>query len=406
MVTDSASRYDILVAGAGPAGSHAARRVAERGWSVALLDENEAAREHVVCTGIVGTEAFDRFDLPEKPVRDEIADALFVSPSGVEVDYRPEEPMARVVDRTAFDGALALRAELAGADLLRGHAAREVSKDGDGVAVIAELSNGGERTLRARALVVATGHQRWLHEDAGLGTPRGYVHGVHADVPFSNLEAAELYFGNEVAPGFFAWAVPFGDGTARVGVLAEQGSRKLFERFVRRPEIRERIFPGGEPENGGSLRHRLRSRGIVQGPVEPSVADRVLAVGEAAGQVKTTTAGGIFYGMLGAEMAAEVLSEALEEGDLSAERLSAYEDRWRDELGSEIEAGLRLQRLGRELSDPEIDELFEALQNGVASTIRKVVQFDWHRPALEVLFKRSGAWKKVAGRSPVLPNAG
>lgn len=398
--------HDILVAGAGPAGSHVALRLAEHGHSVALVDENEAAREHVVCTGIVGTEAYDRFDLPEAPVRDEVSEALFVSPSGVEVDYRPESPMARVVDRKGFDGALARRAEEAGADLLRGHAAREVTKDEGGVAVTAELSGGGSRALRGRVLVVATGHQRWLHDASGLGTPRGYVHGVHADVPFQDLEAAELYFGNDVAPGFFAWAVPFGEGTARLGVLAEQGSRKLFDRFVRRPEIRERIFPGGEPSNGGSLRERLRSRGIVQGPVEPSVADRVLAVGEAAGQVKTTTAGGIFYGMLGADMAADVLDGALAEGDLSADRLSAYEDRWRDELESEIDAGLRLQRLGRDLSDSEIDELFTALQNGVAATIRKVVQFDWHRPALEVLFKKSGAWKKVADRSTVLPNAG
>lgn len=392
--------------GAGPAGSTTARALAERGRAVALLDENPASREQVVCTGIVGREAYEQFQLPDGPVRDEIAEALFVSPSGVEVGYRPEKPMARVVDRTAFDSALARRAEEAGTHLLWGHAAREVAKDAESVTITAELADGGQRILRARALVVATGHQRWLHEAAGLGTPRGYVHGVHADVPFRGLEAAELYFGNDVAPGFFAWAVPFGDRRARIGVLAEQGSRQLFDRFVRREEIRDRLFPGKELTDASSLGERLRSRGIVQGPVEPSVADRAVAVGEAAGQVKTTTAGGIFYGMLGAEMAAETLEQGLAEDQLGAERLADYEEHWRGELGPEIEAGLQLQRVGRELSDPEIDELFEALQNGVAATIRTVVQFDWHRPALAVLRKRTSAWQKITGQPTVLPNTG
>jgi len=123
----------------------------------------------------------------------------------------------------------------------------------------------------------------------------------------------------------------------------------------------------------------------VQGPVSPSYADRVLAVGEAAGQVKTTTAGGIYYGMLGAEMAASVLDDALDAGRLDAGSLSVYEEMWRARLGPEIDMGLRLQEAVRELEDHEIDRVFGALQNGVGRMVRRVVRFDWHRPALRVL---------------------
>jgi flavin-dependent dehydrogenase len=225
-----------------------------------------------------------------------------------------------------------------------------------------------------------------------MGDPPDYVHGVHADVPFQDLDRAELYFGKDVAPGYFAWAVPFGDGMARLGVLAEQGGRQLFERFLRRQEIRSRLPSGEEQDLERIRRRRLRSRGIVQGMVRPSFAERTLAVGEAAGQVKTTTAGGIYYGLIGAEVAARVLCDSLDADDSSSSRLAAYEEAWWDRLGGEIAAGLELQRVGREMSNEEIDRLFEALQDGVAGAVRAAVRFDWHRPALEVLFGRKEAW--------------
>lgn len=384
--------YDVLVVGAGPSGSECARLLAGRGRHVALLDENAAARETVVCTGIVGREAFERVRLPEGPVVDVIRRARFYSPSRIRVRYDPPEPLAHVVDRTRFDSALADRAAESGAELLRGHAARGVERDEDGVTVRCEVE-GGIRRIRGRSLVVATGHQRWLHEEAGLGTPPGYVHGVHADLPFSDLDAAELYFGSDVAPGFFAWAVPFGAGTARLGVLAPQGSRRHFRRFIRLEPIRSRL--GLDLHSGGMDRAlaALHSRGIVQGMVSPSYADRTLAVGEAAGQVKTTTAGGIYYGMLGAEMAADRLDEALGRNALDAESLAPYEDRWHDRLGREIRSGLELQERAGALSDGEIDRLFEALRGGIAATVRQVVRFDWHRSALGVLFRHRKLWR-------------
>ena len=379
-------RHDVAVVGAGPAGSTAARALAEAGRDVILLDENDGPRCGVVCTGIVGGEAFRRFDLPREAVVDTVPEAKFFSPSGVEVPYQPGEPLARVVDRTTFDGGLTAGAVDAGAELRRGFAARGVEKSEAGVTVTGETS-GGEDSVRARALVVATGHQRWLHEEAGVGTPEDYVHGVHADLPFRDLEAAELFFGNDLAPGYFAWAVPF-DDHARLGLLVPQGARQLFDRLLEVESVRDRVAFEGDLESWrDEARSRLRSRAIVQGAVTPSYSHRVLAVGEAAGQVKTTTAGGIYYGMIGAELAAETLDGALAEDRLDDRRLSVYEDRWLDEIGDELEAGRRLQEVGRQMDDREIDELFEALNDGLGATVRRLVKFDWHRSALKALFR-------------------
>jgi len=383
---------EVVVVGAGPAGATAARCLAEAGREVALLDENEGPRTDIVCTGIVGREAFETLALPRGAVTDVVRRAWFFSPGGQAVPYEPTRPLARVVDRVRFDGALARAAREAGAEVLRGHAARGVRREG-GRVVVRCWTPDGEREVSGRALVVATGHQRWLHEEAGLGTPARYVHGVHADLPFTGLEGAELYFGNAVAPGFFAWAVPFGEGTARLGVLAPQGGRRFFREFLSREPIRARLGPEvrraleagrGEPARA-FLRSRTRSRGIVQGPVSPSHADRVLAVGEAAGQVKTTTAGGIYFGMLGADMAARVLDDGLAAGRLGAASLARYEELWRGRLGPEIDMGLRLQSAVRDLGDAEIERVFGALQNGVGRMVRRVVRFDWHRPALKLL---------------------
>lgn len=395
---------DVIVVGAGPSGCRAARRLAERGHDVLVVDENPGAREQVVCTGIIGREAFDRLDLPRPPVRDHVRRAAFFSPAGVRVDHEPPRPLAAVVDRTAFDDALASEARAAGARILRRRAARGVRVGEDGVRVRVEAP-GRVEVMRARVLVVATGHQRWLHRATGLGDPPGYVHGVHADLPFRGLEAAELYFGRDVAPGFFAWAVPFGDGTARLGVLARQGARRLFGAFLRREAIRSRL--GVPLDDGGRklARRRLRSRGIVQGRVTPDRADRVVAVGEAAGQVKTTTAGGIYYGLVGAERAAGALDRALRTDRLDAASLASYSEGWWGELGPEIRAGLALQGAVRGLEDADVDALFRALNDGVGAAVREAVRFDWHRAALQVLFahdRARGHLSRGALTSPAL----
>jgi len=378
--------YEVVVVGAGPAGSFAALRLAERGHDVALMDRSEAPRDEITCTGIIGLDSFKRLELPESAVIDIVPRARFISPSGVEVLFEPREPLAYVVDRTAFDAALAERARHAGVSVLYGMCADRVDKRADGVTLA--LTNGRHTEVHARAVIIATGHQRRLHESAGLGAPLEYVTGVGADLPFADLDAAEVFFGNEIAPGFFGWAVPFGPGAARLGVLSAEGGRAQFESFLRLEPIRSRLRLN--LENGGQeeVRRQTRSRKIVQGAIMPSYSDRVLAVGEAAGQIKTTTSGCIYYGLIGAEIAAEVLSDGLRKDRLHARRLARYERLWKKRLGGEIESGLELQEVARRMSDPEIDHLFDALNNGLGSTVRHILRFDWHRPALRALLRK------------------
>jgi digeranylgeranylglycerophospholipid reductase len=135
------------------------------------------------------------------------------------------------------------------------------------------------------------------------------------------------------------------------------------------------------------------------GPLSRTYGDRVLAVGDAAGLVKPTTGGGIYYGLLSAAWAAETLARAFERGDFSARCLSRYEDMWRERLGRELRIGTWFRRLASRMTAAEIDVLVElAVQDGVAPVLRQHARFDWHASLILGLVRHPGVLKILAQR--------
>lgn len=386
------ARHEVVVVGAGPAGGLAARRMAERGHDVLLIEASSEPHRPVACSGIIGREAFDQMALPTESTISTVDRARFISPSGARITYEPREPMAFVVHRPSFDAALAERAVEAGARLIRGCRATGIEKHRGGVTLTVRCD--GLDRIQARAVIIASGHRSRLNGPAGLGVPQASTVALGVEYPFDDLDAAEVYFGTGVAPGFFAWAVPAGPGRARLGVLADSDPRGMLTRFLEGDAIRSRM-------NTGSVADCLcaaKGRTVVQGMVLPSYTDAVLAVGEAAGQVKTTTLGGIYYGLIGAEIATDVLSEGLLRNRIGARHLARYEEAWTSRLGAEIEMGLELQQVAWGMSDPEIEAVFDTLSSGLAAAVQRVVRFDWHRPAVKLILRR--ALKRWNGLAP------
>ena len=129
----------------------------------------------------------------------------------------------------------------------------------------------------------------------------------------------------------------------------------------------------------------LRYGGVPLKPLTRSYSQRLLVVGSAAGQVKPTTGGGIYYGLLCADIAADSLHRALESDTLSAKNLANYEKEWKRKLGGELRIGYWARKFYERLSDAQIDRIFDIIKsNGIDETLLKAddLSFDWHRQAV------------------------
>jgi flavin-dependent dehydrogenase len=350
-----------------------------------VVEKNGACQQPPVCTGVVGVEAFERFSLPGDSILAQVKDLQFISPSGKLLPYRPGHVQAHVVDRIKFNDGLRKLALISGATLLNGAACLDIRITPNHVE-LETASNGGR--LRARAAVLACGHNPEMTRKLRLGEIAHSYEGAQAEILMDDLPATEIYLGRNVAPSSFAWAVDLKDGRARVGLITRKGASKFLKSF-----LDSRFLKGRIKKAGAILRKTIPFGGL-----ERTYADRLLAVGEVAGQVKTTTHGGIYYGLIAAQTAAETLSQALRLDDLGASRLQAYERNWRALLEPELQKGQLFRKLFDRLSDTHIDSLFSlALKDGIMDLIHKKAMFDWHGELIASLMehtfvKRFSGW--------------
>jgi len=367
---------DVVIVGAGPAGSVLAHRLAVAGLDVLLLEEHTEVGEGVVCTGIIGQEAYERFDLPAEATIGTLQRVRFHSPSGKVVDYRGEGPLATIVCRKKFDAALGRRAVASGAALWTNARANDVTVEKYAVRIRINRP-GRPQAIRSRLCILSTGFGSGLIRRCGFESPPSRVQGAQTVVPFRDHEPAGIYLGSRFAPRGFGWSVPIGEGMARVGVVTDRQASFYLRRILNRPDVL------GAVSSDSPAGFAIQASPIPVGTLSRTVSDRIMVVGEAAGQVKTTTQGGIYYGLLSAAFAAETAVAALGRGDLSREALAPYERRWREKLGGELKLGILLRQFYGGLSDRQVDRLFDIARiEGVLPMIERNVHFDWHGPII------------------------
>ena len=375
---------EVVVVGAGPAGLMAARTLAIRGHSVAVVEEHPSIGYPVHCTGLIGVDAFDELTLPRGAIRAIVHSARFNAPDGSSVTIDSDRISAAVIDRGEFDAALAAEAVAAGASVHCGAKVRRIASDAGGVDVLLDGA-GGRETRRVRACVLACGASYRFNRALGLGVPGSLVQTAHVEVPFPDERQVDVYVGREVAPDGFGWVVPFrrgADAWARIGLMCSQRARTHFDSF------RDRVWRGRDlrtPQPAPYL------KALPLAPISRTYADRVIAVGDAAGMVKPTTGGGIYYGLLSGALAGEVLAASLPHDRLDAARLREYETRWKERMGPDIRAGLAFRKLVARLNDRSMNALIElARVDGLVPLLKDVGNFNWHRRAVVELLRHAG----------------
>jgi digeranylgeranylglycerophospholipid reductase len=373
--------HDVIVVGGGPAGLYASLKLAQAGCRVALFEEHHHIGQPVHCTGVLAREAFDEFELSRDAILNELSAVHFYAPSGEPVEYATPSVEAVVVDRARLDQALAERAIRAGVEMWSGERVTAIEVDAGEVRVATAAT-----TARARVCVLACGASYALQRKLGLGMPRLLLHSAQIELPAERMGAVEVHFGRHVAPGGFAWAVPVRRDRpyVRIGVMCDRGAGRHFTDVARRLAARWGVdLAAVRPP---------RQKILPLGPIDRTYSDRLLALGDAAGLVKPTTGGGIYYSLVSAALAAETLAELLPRGELSAAHLAVYERRWRRRLGSELRWQLLLRRIAHRLNDDDIDSLFElARTDGIMPLVRRTAAFNHHREFISALFKHPPA---------------
>jgi digeranylgeranylglycerophospholipid reductase len=370
---------DVVVVGAGPSGLRTAARLAGAGLDVRVLERKARVGAGVVCTGIVGREVFDAFGLDRSAVIEEVQTVRLVSPRETELVYAHPRPFACVVDRERFDGRLAEAAVAAGAALACGVRVEDAAAGPDGVEVAVRRADGGLDRERARLIVLATGVDFTLQKRLGLSAPTDFLKGAQVECSYPGAATTTLFFGREVAPGAFAWSVPSGPGRARVGLLTHSDAKARLRALI------------GRRLGGADVREEgpIRTKPVAQGLLPRTCGDRVLAVGEAAGQTKTTTGGGISYGLACADLAADVVRECFARSSFGPAGLAVYERRWKDLLRKEILVGHQVRKMCARLSDGRIESLFQlARTDGIVPIIRATADFDRHSDLIFALLRR------------------
>ena len=381
---------DVAIVGGGPGGMAAARSLAAGGWAVTVFEEHEHIGMPVHCTGVLAEDVIGAMNLPAEVVLNPLSTVRFVAPAGHSFEYTTATTEAVVIDRAAFDEALGRRAELAGATVVHGH--RVIGVDPIDAAVRLTFADGA--SLKTRAVILACGANYAFQRRLGMGMPSTFLQSAQLELPAEQPGDVEIHFGSEIAPKGFAWAVPVrrSSGTfARIGVMAESDAGAYFARMLAR--VRERwgvSVPEARPP---------RRRMLPLGSVTRTFAARVLAVGDAAGLVKPTTGGGIYYSVVSGELAAEVMASRLAVDDLSAAAMREYEDRWRNRFQSEFTAQLALRFVAQRMRDADIDALFNlATTDGILPLVRQTARFNRHRDFILALLRHQPARRALFGR--------
>ncbi len=374
--------YDVVVVGAGPGGSMAAKTSAELGLKVLMVEKRQEIGSPVRCAeGVSKAELSSLVEVKKKWIAAEVAGAKIYSPDNTVITLSAEQAgneVGYILERKIFDRWLAKQAAKAGADVLVKTSAVGVEKRKDGLTV--KLRKAGEFfEVDAKMVIGADGIESRVGKWMGIDTTLK-LNEIESCVQYLMTNLGEKYdmdychfwIGHGRSPGGYIWLFPKGNGSANFGIgvmpsMAKEPAKAYLDRFLESEGVEASIV-------------EVVAGGVPVSPLDRASAERCLLVGDAARHADPITGGGIINAMKGGIIAGKVAAEAVERNDFSAKFLSRYDKLWKEDFGKTLERNKKLQKKILKMKDETINKLAKSLEGcniadmSVASIMKELIK--------------------------------
>jgi len=361
--------YDVVVAGGSVAGLLSAREIASKGFSVLVIEEDYEIGTPEHCGGLVSIAGLEELGvIPFRKTFDHMIEfAEITSPNGKSFRINSKKQKVIEISRRELDKQIAFQAQKNGAVIKVRTSFQEITDTG---------IRTNEEKIDCKIFVDARGVSSLIHKDrTGILSSAQYE--IYAD--WIKKGKVEVIFDQKKYPGFFAWVIPSNEGKGKVGVAGRgiNVSETLNEILKEKGEF--------------STIRKIFAPIWIKGPIEKFVDGKTVIVGDAAGQAKPTTAGGIYTSGMGGIYAGQAISKFLKTNEIS--HLQEYQKRWTVRFGKEFDKQLLARKLLERIDNQTINKLFESITPEITNEISEKDDFDFHTSSIIKLLGIKGSLK-------------
>ena len=360
---------DVVIAGGSVAGLICAREIASNNHSVLVIEEDYEIGTPEHCGGLVSTAGLEELGIvPFRKTFDHLIESAEIhAPNGNSFSINSKKQKVAEISRRELDKQIAHQAQKNGATIKVRTSFQELTDKG---------VRTSEGEIECKIFVDARGVSSLIHKDrTGILSSAQYE--IYAD--WIKKGKVEVFFDQEKYPGFFAWIIPSGEGKGKVGV-AGKGINvvEAIEKFL-------------ETIGNYSTIRKIYAPIWIKGPIDKFVDGKIVTIGDAAGQAKPTTAGGIYSSGMGGLYAGQAISKFLESKDRL--HLEEYQKRWTEKFGKEFEKQLFARKILERLDNNTINKLFESITPEITKEISEKEDFDFHTGSIVKLLGIKGSLK-------------
>ncbi len=363
--------YDVIIAGGSVAGLLCAREISSKGFSVLVIEEDYEIGTPEHCGGLVSIAGLAELGvIPFRKTFDHMIESAEVtSPNGNSFTINSKKQKVIEISRRELDKQIAFQAQKNGAEINVRTSFQEITDTG--------IRTSKEK-IDCKIFVDARGVSSLIHKDrTGILSSAQYE--IYAD--WIKKGKVEVIFDQEKYPGFFAWIIPSGDGKGKVGVAG---------RGIKVSEALESIL---KEKGKFSTIRKIFAPIWIKGPIKKFVEGKTVIIGDAAGQAKPTTAGGIFTSGMGGVYAGQAISEFLKTNN--RDDLDQYQKKWTARFGKEFEKQLLARKILERVDNNTINKLFETITPEITREISEKDDFDFHTGSIIKLLGLKGSIKTV-----------